>query len=95
MSSPEVKIISLTITESGYNHRESTDDFDSENTLIAHDLAGWSSLNVPPKTVFGYLARALRARRERRSGGCAIMSCDNIQGNGDMTKRMLCSFIAV
>ena len=94
MSSPEVKIISLTITEGGYHHRESTDDFDSDNVLVTEDLEGWSQ-NLPPKTVFAYLARALRARKQRSNGGLAIMSCDNIHDNGDLTKRMLCSFIEV
>jgi len=91
MSGPEVKIISLTITKGAYNHKVSTDEFDSENPVIIEDLKNPDT----PKTVFGYLAKGLKRRMIRGTGGCSILSCDNIQGNGDLTKAMLCSFIKV
>ena len=43
--------------------------------------------------MFGYLAQALQKRKENGHGGCSIQSCDNIQGNGDICKKMLLSFI--
>ncbi|MEP3970088.1 MAG: mannitol dehydrogenase family protein, partial [Nonlabens sp.] len=38
MASPEVKIISLTITEGGYNYNEATKEFDFNTPSIQHDL---------------------------------------------------------
>ncbi|WP_179319952.1 mannitol dehydrogenase family protein [Winogradskyella helgolandensis] len=89
MASPEVKIISLTITEGGYNYNEATKEFDFSNPLIQHDLEQPKA----PKTIFGYLTQALKLRKERGLKGCTIQSCDNIQGNGHMTKRMLLSYV--
>ena len=89
MASPEVKIISLTITEGGYNYNEATKAFDFGNSLIQHDLDHPEA----PKTIFGYLTQALKLRKERGLNGVTIQSCDNIQGNGHMTKTMLLSYV--
>jgi len=91
MASPEVKIISLTITEGGYNYNEATGEFNYENPLVKHDIVNTHE----PKTIFGYLTQALKLRKERGLKGCTIQSCDNIQGNGHMTKKMLLSYINV
>ncbi len=90
MASPDVKIISLTITEGGYNYNESTKQFDFNNPLIQYDLENPSS----PKTIFGYLTQALKLRKERKLKGLSVQSCDNIQGNGHMTQKMLLSYVA-
>ena len=90
MASPEVKIISLTITEGGYNYNEATKEFDFNTPSIQHDLEHADA----PKTIFGYLTQALKLRKERGLKGCTIQSCDNIQGNGHMTKRMLLSYVS-
>ncbi|KJD32036.1 mannitol dehydrogenase [Tamlana sedimentorum] len=89
MASPETKIITLTITEGGYNFNEATGEFVVENPLIQHDLKNPKT----PKTVFGYLTQALKLRKDNNQEGLTIQSCDNIQGNGHVTKKMLLSFI--
>ncbi|XMO86857.1 mannitol dehydrogenase family protein [Algibacter sp. AS12] len=91
MASPEVKIVSLTITEGGYNYNEATGEFNFENPLIQYDIEHSQS----PKTIFGYLTQALKLRKANGVKGITIQSCDNIQGNGDMTKKMLMSYINV
>ncbi|MBL7560340.1 mannitol dehydrogenase family protein [Olleya sp. YSTF-M6] len=90
MASPEVKIITLTITEGGYNYNEATKTFDFTNPLIIHDLEHPNA----PKTIFGYLTQALKLRQERGLKGITIQSCDNIQGNGYMTQNMLLSYVS-
>jgi mannitol 2-dehydrogenase len=89
MANPEVKIISLTITEGGYNFDPESGEFIVETPEIQWDL------NHPehPKTVFGYLRQSLKRRKNRKLPGLTILSCDNIQQNGDVCKRMLLSFI--
>lgn len=89
MANPEIKIISLTITEGGYNLNEATGNFDFSNPVIVEDMKNPTS----PKTVFGYLAQALKLRMQRGIAGCTIQSCDNIQGNGDVAKKSLLNYV--
>ena len=91
MANPDTKIITLTITEGGYNFNEATGEFQIENPLIQYDLKNSNT----PKTIFGYLTQALKLRKERNLKGCTIQSCDNIQGNGHVTKKMLLSYVEV
>ncbi|MFC5050491.1 mannitol dehydrogenase family protein [Rubritalea spongiae] len=88
MADPLTKIVSLTITEGGYNFDPSTGEFDFENPDVEHDLAEPEQ----PRTVFGFLAAALRKRRSTGAGAFTVQSCDNIQHNGDVTKAMLLAF---
>ncbi len=89
MADPAVKIITLTITEGGYNFNEATKEFQIEDPTIQWDL------NNPqhPKTVFGYLTQALKKRRDNNIPGLTLQSCDNIQKNGAVLKKMLLSFV--
>ena len=85
----DTKIVSLTITEGGYNIDEATGEFNLENPLIQHDL----SKPENPKTVFGYLTQALKIRKEQDLKGITIQSCDNVQGNGKVMKKTLLAFV--
>ena len=89
MADESIKIITLTITEGGYNYNEATKLFDFKNPSIQYDLANPSS----PKTIFGYLTQALKLRNERHLKGISIQSCDNIQGNGHVIQKMLLSYV--
>ncbi|WP_308993923.1 mannitol dehydrogenase family protein [Mariniflexile litorale] len=89
IANPEIKIITLTITEGGYNYNEATGEFEIENPSIQKDLKNPND----PKTVFGYLTQGLKLRKENNVSGCTIQSCDNIQGNGHVTKKMLLSYV--
>jgi mannitol 2-dehydrogenase len=89
MAHPDIKIISLTITEGGYNLNEATGEFDFSNPVIVEDMKNPMS----PKTVFGYLAQAMKLRKQRGLAGCTIQSCDNIQGNGDVAKKALLNYV--
>lgn len=85
-----IKIITLTITEGGYNIDKSTKAFMLDNDLIRHDLEYSSS----PKTVFGFVAQGLRQRMKNLNGSITILSCDNLQHNGNTAKTAFTSFIA-
>src|ERR1035437_2596619 len=89
MADPDIKIITLTITEGGYNFDVATGEFQITEPSIHWDL------NNPgnPKTVFGYLTQALKHRRDRGISGLTIQSCDNIQKNGHVLKKMLLSYV--
>lgn len=88
MTDPAVRIVSLTITEGGYNFDQVTGEFDVTNPAVAKDAA----LTSPPETVFGLVVEALARRRERGIEPFTVMSCDNIQGNGDVAKRSFAAY---
>lgn len=82
----EAKIVTLTITEGGYNTNPSTNEFDL--TKVEFDLKNSST----PKTAFGIIVEALRRRRGRGMKGFTILSCDNLQENGKIAKKAFCSY---
>lgn len=88
LAHPDTKIVSLTITEGGYNFNATTGDFNFENTDIQHDL----KYPENPKTVYGYLTAALRKKRANNLPPFTVLSCDNIQHNGDMARKMVLAY---
>jgi len=88
MADPAVRIVSLTITEGGYNFNAVTGEFDAGNPDVRADLAEGAT----PRTTFGLVTEALRRRRQRRVPPFTVMSCDNIQGNGEVAHRMFIAY---
>ena len=88
LASPQTRIVSLTITEGGYNFHAVTGEFDTDNPAVRADLEPGAT----PTTVFSYVARALRRRRERGITPFTVMSCDNIAGNGHVARHSFTSF---
>ncbi len=84
MASPQTKIVSLTITEGGYYLR-ADGGFDARHPDIEHGLAHPHQ----PRCSFGFLLEALQRRRRRGQAPFTLLSCDNIQSNGDTLKKML------
>ncbi len=88
MSAESTRIVSLTITEGGYNLHNVTGQFDAGNPDVVHDVAHPDA----PRTAFGLIVEALRRRRERGLRPFTIMSCDNLAGNGHLTRRVFAAF---
>lgn len=88
LADPSTKIVSLTITEGGYNFDRVTGEFDFTNSDVQYDLKHPDS----PKTVFGYITEGLRRRRNAGTAPFTVLSCDNIQGNGHVAKDMFSAF---
>lgn len=84
----DIKIISMTITEGGYNIDKATGEFMVDNEAVAADIANPSN----PKTVFGFVAEGLRRRRDAGNGPVTILSCDNLQHNGNTAKKAFMTF---
>jgi mannitol 2-dehydrogenase len=70
LAAPSTRIISLTITEGGYN-------IDGLGDGVS---------------VFGLVADALARRRDRGIGSPTIVSCDNIEGNGDVARQAFTTY---
>ncbi len=80
MSQPEIRIVSLTVTEGGYFINPATGAFDPTAPEIVADAAN------PRLTAFGAILAALKARRAAGHAPFTVMSCDNLPGNGNVTK---------
>lgn len=85
LAAPEIRIVSLTITEGGYFLDGTTGLFDAAHPDIVADAAHPGD----PRTVFGLILKGLAARRAAGRAPFTIMSCDNIPGNGTVTRRTL------
>jgi mannitol 2-dehydrogenase len=88
LTDPTTRIVSLTITEGGYNISDSTGEFDDHNPTIRADL----DLQRPPSTVFRFLAEALQRRRDAGIDPFTVMCCDNLPGNGNVARKAVCGF---
>ncbi len=88
MTDPSTRIVSLTVTEGGYNVHPVTGQFDAAEPSVMHDLEP----GAVPVTVFGLVAEALARRRDRGLDAFTVMSCDNLPGNGDVAREMFSSF---
>ena len=84
----DTRIVSMTITESGYYCNEATGKLDLKHPDIIYDLGH----KGPPRTVYGYLLAALVQRHKDRQRPFTVMSCDNMQKNGTMARNMLLAF---
>ncbi len=89
IASPDTKIISLTITEGGYNMASKDGDFKFDDPKIQSELKN----RTKPQSVFGFIAAGLRQRMKAGTSGVTILSCDNLQHNGDTAKKAFSSFI--
>jgi mannitol 2-dehydrogenase len=88
LAAPETRIVSLTVTEGGYNLDDTTGEFVEDDPAVVADLEA----DRPPKTVFGLVTEALRRRRERDIEPFTVMSCDNLQGNGRLARTAFTAF---
>ncbi|WP_309081436.1 mannitol dehydrogenase family protein [Zhihengliuella sp.] len=96
LTDPAVRIVSLTVTEGGYNYNPRTGEFLAETPAVAADLAADftadSGAGAFPTTTFGYITEALRRRRAAGTAPFTVMSCDNIQGNGHLARTVFTAF---
>ncbi len=88
LADPACRIASLTITEGGYFVDHGTGELALAHPDLQRDLAHPQE----PTSSFGILAEALDRRRRRGLEPFTIMSCDNLQGNGDVCRRMFLAF---
>jgi mannitol 2-dehydrogenase len=88
MAAESTRIVSLTITEGGYNINDATGEFDEASPDVIHDLEP----GAVPRTTFGLITEALRRRWRRGLVPFTVMSCDNLQDNGRLARRVFTAF---
>jgi len=82
MIRPEIRIVSLTVTEGGYFIDATTGAFDPKAPEIVADAANPAA----PGTAFGAIVAALKARCAAGIPPFTVMCCDNLPGNGQVTR---------
>jgi fructuronate reductase len=87
LARPQVAVVTLTVTEAAYrNHRGG--GLDLEDPDVRADLAALRR-GEAAGTVPGRLVAGLAARRAAGAGSLAMVSCDNLPGNGPATERLV------
>lgn len=88
---PQVAVITLTVTESGY--RLTTAGLpDLDDADVRADLEALRAGASAALSVLGRLTTAFRARRDADAGPIAVVPCDNIPGNGEFVARGVIAF---
>jgi fructuronate reductase len=85
MAQPEVKIVSLTVTEKGYCHDPATGELNEAHPHIALDLANMAA----PVSAPGFLVAALRERRQQGLPPFTVLCCDNLPSNGQTVRKVV------
>jgi len=86
LADPDVRLVTLTITEKGYCLQAGELDFAHPD--IAHDLA----YATTPVSAIGYLVEGLRRRKAARMPAFTMLSCDNLPDNGGKLRRAVVGF---
>lgn len=87
LSSDDIKIISLTITEKGYCY-DSSKNLDLNHPMIKADVAN----PMEPVSAIGFVYAAAKKRMENGGESFTLMSCDNLPGNGHIAQRIIVQF---
>lgn len=84
LADPDIRIVSMTITESGYVEDPENGRTAGDDPVVRADAErGFSA----PRSAFGLIVAALRARRDAGVPAFTVESCDNVQNNGVVAKR--------
>lgn len=86
--SPDIELVTMTVTEKGYCHIPSSGELDLGHADIVHDLAHPET----PRSVPGLLVRALELRMATHGRPLTLLSCDNIPANGIILGNVVRSF---
>ena len=89
IADPNVRIVTVTVTEHGYTFSPKTGDLDLEFAAVQKDL----HQSEAPTTTVGQLAGALTIRARTHRAPITVASCDNLLGNGRRTAALVRQFL--
>ncbi|GLZ07052.1 hypothetical protein Acsp03_45180 [Actinomadura sp. NBRC 104412] len=90
IAAPSTRVVTLTVTERGYTCARASSGLDLDSPLVRHDLAEPDA----PRTPIGQIVAGLRARARAGGPPISVVSCDNLGGNGELTRRLVREFAA-
>ena len=85
---PGIAAVTLTVTEAGYR-LDPEGELDLAAPDVRQDLRVLRGGDGPLLTAPARLVDLLAARRRAGAGGIAVVSCDNLPGNGAVTRRVV------
>lgn len=99
VASADVSVVTLTVTEAGYA-LDASGRPDLGQDAVAADVALLSEQfsrasideDAVPRTALARLLLGIEQRRRADAGPLAIVSCDNLPGNGELTRNALHAF---
>ncbi|WP_163505673.1 mannitol dehydrogenase family protein [Fodinicola acaciae] len=89
IAAPATRIVTLTVTESGYSYSPESQGLALDSPDIRYDLENPST----PRTPIGVIARGLHRRMTAGLPGLTVLSCDNLVANGRRTRRLVREFV--
>jgi fructuronate reductase len=89
LASPDVHVVTFTVTEKGYLRNPATGALLLTTPDLAHDLEGAGA----PRTLYGFLERAFERRRAAGMPGMSLVSCDNLAENGRQLATLLDEYL--
>jgi fructuronate reductase/mannitol 2-dehydrogenase len=91
LDQPGIRIASLTVTENGYCLNPATKRLDPDHPLVRSDLDHPDR----PRSAVGVIVEALRRRRAAGRPAPTLLSCDNIQHNGEVLRAAVTTLAAL
>ena len=88
LASPDVRLVTLTVTEKGYA-LNAEGALDLQDASVRRDL---DHLDAAPTSLIGWLVAGFRARREAGLEPFVTLSCDNLSDNGGKLGRAVVAF---
>lgn len=88
LADERTRLVTLTITAGGYKVDAETGAFAATDPAVVADLAD----PARPGSALGYLVEALDRRRRAGSAPFTVLSCDNLPGNGVVTRTAVVAF---
>ena len=89
LSDPGIRIVTLTISEGGYHMNQVTGEFNPGPDLVA------DAARRVPTTAFGLIVEALRRRCAAGTPPFTVLSCDNLETNGEVARRMISAYASM
>ena len=88
MANPQIKVVTMTITEKGYCLAPASGALRLDAPEIQEDLATPDM----PRTMPGLVVEALAQRRAADIEPFTVLSCDNLPSNGETTRQVILDF---
>jgi fructuronate reductase len=85
LASPDIRVVTMSVTEMGYHWSHASQSLDVSAPEIAHDIEDPAA----PASMPGLLVASLGQRLAAGIEPFTVVPCDNLPGNGDLTRSVL------
>ena len=85
LASPDIRIVTLTVSEKAYGLHPVTGGLDTDHPSVAADLANPHQ----PSGAIGFLVAGLALRRAAGVKPYTVLCCDNLPSNGQVVRRLV------